>query len=69
MTDGQWHEEERLSTPGRRSGFKLRRLRIDQETFGRFAEFIARAIVVLVDTVGQQREYIARRKRERARRA
>lgn len=42
MTDGQWHEEERLSTPGRRSGFKLRRLRIDQETFGRFAEFIAR---------------------------
>jgi len=42
MTESQWPEEEKLSTPGRRAGFKLRKMRIDQESFGRFAEFIAR---------------------------
>ena len=33
---------DQLGTPGRRGSFKLPRLRIDQESFGRFAEWIAR---------------------------
>lgn len=43
MAEAQWPpDEERLSTPGRRSTFGIRKLRVDQESFGRFAEFIAR---------------------------
>lgn len=43
MADSKWADDERLSTPGRRSSFQFpRRFRIDQEAFGRFAEFIAR---------------------------
>lgn len=34
--------EERLNTPGRRSGLRLPRRRFDTESFGRFAEWIAR---------------------------
>lgn len=43
MVDAKWPDDDRLSTPGRRSSFHLpRRMRLDQEAFGRFAEFIAR---------------------------
>lgn len=34
--------DEGLATPGRRSGIKLPKIRVDQESFGRFAEWIAR---------------------------
>lgn len=69
MTDGR-REGEFLSTPGRRSGFQFpRKLRVDQEAFGRFAEFIARymgspafliwmtlfiAVWILLNTLGPQ---------------
>ena len=43
MAERPWASDDRLSTPGRSSSFVWpRRLRVDQETFGRFAEFIAR---------------------------
>lgn len=43
MTDPQWPDDDRLSTPGRRSPFpRPRWLRFDQDWFGRFAEWIAR---------------------------
>lgn len=61
-------DDDRLSTPGRRSTFQWpRQLRADQETFGRFAEWIARymgspafliwmsafiAIWILINTLG-----------------
>lgn len=44
MTDTEPYQavEERLNTPGRRSGLRLPRRRFDTESFGRFAEWIAR---------------------------
>lgn len=43
MAEQKWGEDDRLSTPGRRRSFQLpRKFRVDQEAFGRFAEFIAR---------------------------
>ncbi|GAA2181713.1 hypothetical protein GCM10009785_17850 [Brooklawnia cerclae] len=43
MADDKWADDDRLSTPGPRSGFQWpRRMRFDQESFGRFAEWIAR---------------------------
>ena len=43
MAEQKRPDEDRLSTPGRRRSFQLpRRLRFNEEAFGRFAEWIAR---------------------------
>ena len=43
MAEQKRPDEDRLSTPGRRRSFQLpRRLRFNEEAFGKFAEWIAR---------------------------
>lgn len=37
-------QDDRLATPGRQDGFQLPRLKMDPDAFGKFAEWIARAM-------------------------
>lgn len=70
MAERKWPDDDWLSTPGRRSSFQVpRRMRVDQEAFGRFAEWIARymgspafliwmsafiAVWILINTLGPE---------------